>query len=163
MLGHRSLTVQDYITILKRRWWIIAIPGNPFPDYRVWHHLPCAAAVCFADAGSGGTAEGPRVVRQACRDGRSQWTSGFHEGTDFEPVTASADHRTLQSVCEWKDVDGRSNRPDAKEYRDRTDPVRDCAYQWIAGILYLVQGERCAHGPVGMRRDSVAFRKRKPE
>lgn len=26
MLGHRTLSVQDYFTILKRRWWIIAIP-----------------------------------------------------------------------------------------------------------------------------------------
>jgi len=26
MLGHRSLNVEDYLTILKRRWWIILIP-----------------------------------------------------------------------------------------------------------------------------------------
>lgn len=31
MLGHRALTVQDYIAILKRRWWIIAIPAIIFP------------------------------------------------------------------------------------------------------------------------------------
>jgi len=31
MLGHRALTVQDYITILKRRWWMIAIPALIFP------------------------------------------------------------------------------------------------------------------------------------
>jgi polysaccharide chain length determinant protein (PEP-CTERM system associated) len=31
MLGHRALTVQDYTTILKRRWWIIAIPAIIFP------------------------------------------------------------------------------------------------------------------------------------
>src|SRR5580698_9174279 len=31
MLGHRALTVQDYFTILKRRWWIIAIPAIIFP------------------------------------------------------------------------------------------------------------------------------------
>jgi polysaccharide chain length determinant protein (PEP-CTERM system associated) len=31
MLGHRALTVQDYLTILKRRWWIIAIPAIVFP------------------------------------------------------------------------------------------------------------------------------------
>jgi polysaccharide chain length determinant protein (PEP-CTERM system associated) len=31
MLGHRALTVQDYKTILKRRWWIIAIPAALFP------------------------------------------------------------------------------------------------------------------------------------
>jgi polysaccharide chain length determinant protein (PEP-CTERM system associated) len=31
MLGHRALTVQDYTTILKRRWWIIAIPAIVFP------------------------------------------------------------------------------------------------------------------------------------
>ncbi|WP_433966251.1 GumC family protein [Tunturiibacter gelidiferens] len=31
MLGHRALTVQDYITILKRRWWMIAIPAVIFP------------------------------------------------------------------------------------------------------------------------------------
>jgi polysaccharide chain length determinant protein (PEP-CTERM system associated) len=31
MLGHRALTVQDYVTILKRRWWIIAIPAIIFP------------------------------------------------------------------------------------------------------------------------------------
>jgi polysaccharide chain length determinant protein (PEP-CTERM system associated) len=31
MLGHRALTVQDYKTILKRRWWIIAIPAIIFP------------------------------------------------------------------------------------------------------------------------------------
>jgi polysaccharide chain length determinant protein (PEP-CTERM system associated) len=27
MLGHRSLNVEDYMGILKRRWWLIAIPG----------------------------------------------------------------------------------------------------------------------------------------
>ena len=26
MLGHRVLTLQDYTTILKRRWWVIALP-----------------------------------------------------------------------------------------------------------------------------------------
>jgi polysaccharide chain length determinant protein (PEP-CTERM system associated) len=31
MLGHRALTMQDYGTILKRRWWIIAIPAIIFP------------------------------------------------------------------------------------------------------------------------------------
>jgi len=31
MLGHRSLTLQDYTVILKRRWWIIAIPAIIFP------------------------------------------------------------------------------------------------------------------------------------
>jgi len=31
MLGHRALNVQDYTTILKRRWWIIAIPAIIFP------------------------------------------------------------------------------------------------------------------------------------
>src|SRR5277367_880570 len=31
MLGHRALTLQDYTTILKRRWWIIAIPAIIFP------------------------------------------------------------------------------------------------------------------------------------
>jgi polysaccharide chain length determinant protein (PEP-CTERM system associated) len=27
MLGHRALNVEDYLTILKRRWWIMAIPA----------------------------------------------------------------------------------------------------------------------------------------
>jgi polysaccharide chain length determinant protein (PEP-CTERM system associated) len=27
MLGHRTLNVQDYLTILKRRWWIVVIPA----------------------------------------------------------------------------------------------------------------------------------------
>jgi polysaccharide chain length determinant protein (PEP-CTERM system associated) len=31
MLGHRALTVQDYTAILKRKWWIIAIPAIIFP------------------------------------------------------------------------------------------------------------------------------------
>lgn len=31
MLGHRALTLQDYVAILKRRWWIIAIPAIIFP------------------------------------------------------------------------------------------------------------------------------------
>jgi polysaccharide chain length determinant protein (PEP-CTERM system associated) len=31
MLGHRALTIQDYTTVLKRRWWIIAIPAIIFP------------------------------------------------------------------------------------------------------------------------------------
>jgi polysaccharide chain length determinant protein (PEP-CTERM system associated) len=31
MLGHRALTIPDYLTILKRRWWIIAIPAIIFP------------------------------------------------------------------------------------------------------------------------------------
>ena len=31
MLGHRALTLEDYTTILKRRWWIIAIPAIIFP------------------------------------------------------------------------------------------------------------------------------------
>ena len=30
MLGHRTLTVEDYLTILKRRWWILAIPAVLF-------------------------------------------------------------------------------------------------------------------------------------
>ena len=31
MLGHRTLTVEDYLTILKRKWWIIAIPTLLLP------------------------------------------------------------------------------------------------------------------------------------
>ena len=31
MLGHRTLTVEDYLTILKRRWWILAIPAIILP------------------------------------------------------------------------------------------------------------------------------------
>ena len=31
MLGHRTLTLQDYSAILKRRWWIVAIPAIIFP------------------------------------------------------------------------------------------------------------------------------------
>jgi polysaccharide chain length determinant protein (PEP-CTERM system associated) len=31
MLGHRALTIQDYTTILKRKWWILAIPAIIFP------------------------------------------------------------------------------------------------------------------------------------
>jgi polysaccharide chain length determinant protein (PEP-CTERM system associated) len=31
MLGHRALTVQDYLNILRRRWWMIAIPAIIFP------------------------------------------------------------------------------------------------------------------------------------
>src|ERR1700678_1537283 len=31
MLGHRALTLQDYGLILKRRWWILAIPAILFP------------------------------------------------------------------------------------------------------------------------------------
>jgi polysaccharide chain length determinant protein (PEP-CTERM system associated) len=30
MLGHRSLNVEDYLGILKRRWWLILIPGVVF-------------------------------------------------------------------------------------------------------------------------------------
>ena len=31
MLGHRTLNVEDYLTILKRRWWIIVIPAVILP------------------------------------------------------------------------------------------------------------------------------------
>jgi polysaccharide chain length determinant protein (PEP-CTERM system associated) len=30
MLGHRTLNLEDYVTILKRRWWIVAIPALIF-------------------------------------------------------------------------------------------------------------------------------------
>jgi polysaccharide chain length determinant protein (PEP-CTERM system associated) len=30
MLGHRALNVEDYLTILKRRWWIVVIPSVLF-------------------------------------------------------------------------------------------------------------------------------------
>jgi polysaccharide chain length determinant protein (PEP-CTERM system associated) len=31
MLGHRTLNLEDYLSILKRRWWIIAVPAVLFP------------------------------------------------------------------------------------------------------------------------------------
>ena len=31
MLGHRTLNFEDYVTILKRRWWVIAIPAIILP------------------------------------------------------------------------------------------------------------------------------------
>jgi uncharacterized protein involved in exopolysaccharide biosynthesis len=31
MLGHRALNVEDYLAILKHRWWIIAIPALILP------------------------------------------------------------------------------------------------------------------------------------
>jgi polysaccharide chain length determinant protein (PEP-CTERM system associated) len=33
MLGHRAMNVEDYLTILKRRWWVIAIPLVLFPIF----------------------------------------------------------------------------------------------------------------------------------
>ena len=42
MLGHRTLTVEDYLTILKRRWWIIAIPALllPIVGYGISYLVP---------------------------------------------------------------------------------------------------------------------------
>lgn len=42
MLGHRALNFEDYLTILKRRAWIIAIPAIilPFIAYGVSHMVP---------------------------------------------------------------------------------------------------------------------------
>ena len=42
MLGHRPLTPEDYGTILKRRWWVIAIPAAilPFIAYAVTFFVP---------------------------------------------------------------------------------------------------------------------------
>lgn len=42
MLGHRALNIEDYLTILKRRAWIIAIPAIilPFVAYGVSHLVP---------------------------------------------------------------------------------------------------------------------------
>jgi len=31
MLGHRPLNVEDYLFILKRHWWVIAIPTVVLP------------------------------------------------------------------------------------------------------------------------------------
>ncbi|HEY2859123.1 MAG TPA: Wzz/FepE/Etk N-terminal domain-containing protein, partial [Terracidiphilus sp.] len=31
MLGHRTLNVEDYLTILKRRWWVVCIPAVLVP------------------------------------------------------------------------------------------------------------------------------------
>jgi polysaccharide chain length determinant protein (PEP-CTERM system associated) len=35
MLGHRTLNVEDYLAILKRRWWIIAVPAIVLPAVAV--------------------------------------------------------------------------------------------------------------------------------
>jgi polysaccharide chain length determinant protein (PEP-CTERM system associated) len=35
MLGHRALNVEDYLAILKRRWWIIVIPAILLPIFAV--------------------------------------------------------------------------------------------------------------------------------
>ncbi|GGA79284.1 hypothetical protein GCM10011507_33160 [Edaphobacter acidisoli] len=42
MLGHRPLTPEDWGTILKRRWWVIAIPAVLFPiiAYAVSYFVP---------------------------------------------------------------------------------------------------------------------------
>ena len=31
MLGHRTLSPEDYFAILKKRWWILAIPALILP------------------------------------------------------------------------------------------------------------------------------------
>src|SRR5262245_51768235 len=31
MLGHRALNAEDYLGIMKRRWWVILIPALIFP------------------------------------------------------------------------------------------------------------------------------------
>src|ERR1700730_13124497 len=31
MIGHRALTFEDYSAILKRRWWMVAIPAAVLP------------------------------------------------------------------------------------------------------------------------------------
>ena len=31
MLGHRTLNVEDYLAIFKRRWWIVVIPTIILP------------------------------------------------------------------------------------------------------------------------------------
>ena len=35
MLGHRAMNVEDYLSILKRRWWIILIPAAIVPIFTV--------------------------------------------------------------------------------------------------------------------------------
>jgi polysaccharide chain length determinant protein (PEP-CTERM system associated) len=42
LLGHRTLNVDDYLTILKRRWWLIAIPAVLFPilAYVITFYIP---------------------------------------------------------------------------------------------------------------------------
>jgi len=53
-----------------------------------------------------------------------------------------------------------SNRPDQKKYRDHTDSVGDCPEPTDCRVLHLLQGQRSAYGPAGLRRDSVALRQR---
>jgi polysaccharide chain length determinant protein (PEP-CTERM system associated) len=42
MLGHRPLTMEDYVAILKRRWWILALPVllMPLVAYAVTFFIP---------------------------------------------------------------------------------------------------------------------------
>jgi polysaccharide chain length determinant protein (PEP-CTERM system associated) len=42
MLGHRALGLEDYLTILKRRWWIVVIPALILPiiTYGISHLVP---------------------------------------------------------------------------------------------------------------------------
>ena len=123
MLGHRALTLQDYTTILKRRWWIIAIPAIIFPivgfgiTYLVQPQYVSQTLVLVEQQ------KVPGVVCEGRCNGRPERAVGHHEGADFEPVAAAADHRAVQPVCKWKDVNGRSHRYDPKKYRDRADPV----------------------------------------
>ena len=106
MLGHRALTLQDYTTILKRRWWIIAIPAIIFPivgfaiTFLVQPEYISQTLVLV---------EQQKVPESYVKAVVTEDLSGrlaIDEGADPEPVAAATDHRALQSVCELQDVDG---------------------------------------------------------
>ena len=102
MLGHRALTLQDYTHHSEAKMVDHCHPGDHLSHRRIWHYLPRAAGVYFADACPGGAAEGSGVLCQGRRNRRPERAAGLDEGTDSEPVAAAADHRALQPVCEWQ-------------------------------------------------------------
>ncbi len=157
MLGHRALTLQDYVVILKRRWWILAIPAIIFPivgyglSFMVQPQYLSQTLVLV---------EQQKVPDSYVKAVVTEDLSG-RLATMREQILSRS---RLQPIIERFNLFANSkmsmdgpHRPDAKEHRHQAHPVGSCANGGIAGVLHLVQGRGCAHGTAGVREITSLF------
>ena len=98
MLGHRELTMEDYVDILRRRFWLIVTRRNRCPgdwdriDFRPRPKYQSQTLILVEQQKVPEDYVKPVVAEDLER------ASGIDEGADPEPFADRADHKAIQSV-----------------------------------------------------------------
>jgi len=158
MLGHRALTMQDYVVILKTE-----MVDHCHSSDHLFRSLDMESTFLVRPQYVSQTlvlVEQQKVPDSYVKPVITEDLNG-RLATMREQILSRS---RLQPIIERFNLLANSNmsmddrvEPDPQEHRHQADSIRSCANRRPAWFLHLLQGLRSPHGAVGVRRDYFAI------